>query len=130
MVTIGELAKQVGESVKTIRYWSDLAMLEPIRTKSNYRLYSESSLKRIKFIRTSQALGFSLSEIKAFIDLRKDGKQPCHEVISELNEHLKIVQKNLQELKNLELELKTRLKWAQEHPDADCDEGCVYLEAN
>jgi len=130
MFAIGELSKQVGEPVKTIRYWTDLGMLEHTRTKSNYRLYSQSSLKRIKFIRTSQALGFSLAMIKEILDLRIDGKKPCNEVKKELNQHLLIVQNNIKNLRVLEQDLKKRIRWANDHPDAECSEGCVYLEEN
>lgn len=130
MFAIGQLSKQVGETVKTIRYWTDLGMLEHTRTKSNYRLYSESSLKRIKFIRTSQALGFSLAQIKEIINLRIDGQKPCAEVKKELNQHLLRVQNNIKDLQILEKDLKKRIKWANEHPDAECTEGCVYLEDN
>ena len=59
---IGELASRTGESVKTLRYWSERGLLETARGDNGYRLYAEASLSRVSFIRSAQRLGFTVIE--------------------------------------------------------------------
>lgn len=127
-LSIGDLATQTQESIKTLRYWTEQGLLEAERGENNYRYYSFNMLKRIAFIRSTQALGFKLREIRSFLGLRSEGVQPCREVQAELSQHLSMVRLRIAELGKLETELAARLAWAETHPDPACDEGCVYLE--
>lgn len=65
---IGELAKVTGVSPKTIRYYEVLGLLKPLRrTRSGYRLYDESVILILQFIRHLERLGFSLKDIRQVI---------------------------------------------------------------
>lgn len=67
---IGELAKQTGLAVGTLRYYSDQGVLQPIERGNNgYRYYSEDASHQVEFIKKAQALGFSLEEIKQILDI-------------------------------------------------------------
>src|SRR5947199_10849301 len=80
-IFIGKLAEAAGVNVQTVRYYEGLGLLpEPIRTASGYRTYGESALKRLRFIKQAQALGFSLEEIKAVLEISNEGKRPCSRV--------------------------------------------------
>ena len=58
---IGELGKQTGLTVGTLRYYSDLGLLQPIERGDNgYRYYSQDAVQQVDFIKKAQALGFSL----------------------------------------------------------------------
>jgi len=58
---IGELSKRGGVNIETIRYYERVKMLAPpLRTASGRRVYDESDLRSLVFIRRSRALGFSL----------------------------------------------------------------------
>jgi len=62
---IGELAKATGVSPKTIRYYETIGLLKPAhRTKGNYRVYDESAIPMLQFIRHAERLGFSLKDIR------------------------------------------------------------------
>ena len=62
---IGELAKATGVSPKTIRYYETLGLLKPARrTRGNYRVYGESAIPMLQFIRHAERLGFSLKDIR------------------------------------------------------------------
>ena len=75
---IGELAKQTGLAVGTLRYYSDLGLLVPVQRGDNgYRYYSQNAGSQVQFIRKAQALGFTLEEIKQILDVRDRGEQPC-----------------------------------------------------
>ena len=64
-LTIGELARLCGVTVRTLRYYEEVDLIGPIaRTSGKYRLYNEHSLKRVKAIQALQDLGYSLEEIQ------------------------------------------------------------------
>lgn len=68
--TIGGLAKAAGVGVETIRYYQRRGLLpEPARPPGEVRRYGEQDVKRLRFIRSAQAAGFTLSEIKELLDL-------------------------------------------------------------
>ncbi len=75
---IGELAKQTGLTVGTLRYYSDIGLLQPAQRGDNgYRYYAANASEQVKFIKKAQALGFTLEEIKQILDVRNGGEIPC-----------------------------------------------------
>jgi MerR family copper efflux transcriptional regulator len=130
LLSIGELASMTGENVKTLRYYTDLGLLEAQRGDNKYRYYRTEVVRRVTLIRQMQALGLSLREIQDIVALRSGGLEPCDEVREQIATHLTDVRHRIEELRKLEAELATRLQWAAAHPDAECqDEAtvCVYL---
>lgn len=68
--TIGGLARAAGVGVETVRYYQRRGLLpEPPRPHGEVRRYGDGDLKRLRFIRSAQAAGFTLSEIKELLDL-------------------------------------------------------------
>lgn len=68
--TIGGLAKAAGVGVETVRYYQRRGLLpEPPRPPGEVRRYGASDVKRLKFIRSAQAAGFTLAEIKELLAL-------------------------------------------------------------
>src|SRR5690349_24604703 len=68
--TIGGLASAAGVGVETVRYYQRRGLLpEPPRPPSEVRRYGEADVKRLRFIRSAQAAGFTLNEIRELIDL-------------------------------------------------------------
>ena len=79
--TIGQLAKTTGVNIQTVRYYERLRLLEPCdRKPSGYRLYDGESLKRLRFIKNAQALGFTLREIAELLNLRVTSTARCGDV--------------------------------------------------
>jgi len=75
--TIGGLAKVAGVGVETVRYYQRRGLLpEPARPPGEVRRYGEADVKRLKFIRSAQAAGFTLAEIKELIDLDASDDRP------------------------------------------------------
>jgi MerR family mercuric resistance operon transcriptional regulator len=72
--TIGRLAKAAGVGVETIRYYQRRGLLtEPARPPGEVRRYGEAELKRLRFIRSAQAAGFTLNEIGELLALDVSG---------------------------------------------------------
>jgi DNA-binding transcriptional MerR regulator len=68
LLKVGELAKRTGKTVRAIHLYEELGLLQPaVRSKGGFRLYSGRAVKRIDWIQKLQDLGFSLTEIKAFL---------------------------------------------------------------
>ncbi|MFC7817473.1 MULTISPECIES: helix-turn-helix domain-containing protein [unclassified Streptomyces] len=65
LMTIGELARATGLTVRTIRYWSDEGALPPVaRSTGGYRLYDSASVARLELIRTLRELGLGLDAVR------------------------------------------------------------------
>lgn len=128
MTTIGQLARRTRESVKTLRYWTDLGLLAAERGANGYRYYGAGAAERAQFIRGAQALGLTLREIGDVLDAREHEHPPCQEAREVLVRHLRDVRERLAQWARLEAELAERLAWAEAHPRPACEgEGCVYL---
>ncbi len=71
---IGELAAQAEVNIQTVRLYERLGLLKkPRRLPSGYRDYSADAVQLIRFIKRTQKLGFTLSEIKTLGELRAQG---------------------------------------------------------
>jgi DNA-binding transcriptional MerR regulator len=65
---VGQLANKVGKTVRTIHFYEELGLLSPAsRSKGGFRQYDEDSLTRIHWIDRLQQLGFSLNDIREFL---------------------------------------------------------------
>ena len=82
-LTIGQLAKQSGVGVETLRYYERQKLIpEPPRRRSGYRQYPPETVNRIRFIRRAKELGFSLKEIDELLALRAESAGQCAEVLA------------------------------------------------
>lgn len=71
-LTIGRVARLAGVSVETIRFYQRRRLLEePPKPREGYRRYPEEAVKRIRFIKRAQVLGFTLEEVASLLDLEK-----------------------------------------------------------
>lgn len=69
---IGEVADRGGVNLQTIRYYEREGLLpEPPRLASGYRVFPEDAVRRVRFIKRAQELGFTLKEIKELLALRQ-----------------------------------------------------------
>ena len=76
-----EVAKQGGVNLETIRYYERRGLLpKPPRTPSGYRTFGSDAVRRLRFIKHAQELGFSLKEVKELLALRVDACTSCADV--------------------------------------------------
>ena len=79
--TTAQLAREGGVNIETIRYYERHGLLpKPPRTPSGYRVFSEEAVDRLRFIKRSQELGFSLKEVKELLALRVRQGSGCADV--------------------------------------------------
>src|ERR1700690_1595543 len=73
LLKVGDLARQTGKTVRAIHLYEELGLLShPLRSKGGFRMYSGDGVKRIEWIQKLQDMGFSLTEIKAFLRVWED----------------------------------------------------------
>ena len=100
---IGELSKQSGVNIETIRYYERVKMLAPPpRTASGRRVYDATDLRILVFIRRARELGFSFDEVRALLRLGGPEKASCREVREIAAHHLEDIRAKLGDLKKLE----------------------------
>jgi DNA-binding transcriptional MerR regulator len=119
---IGELARQAGVDVQTVRYYEREGLLEaPARTGSGYRAYGPEQLERLNFVRHCRALDMPLAEVKRLIDLSTDKAVSCEQVDRLVRAHLGRVQAKRKSLEELEGRLVAlSAQCASGHRVADC----------
>lgn len=123
---IGELAERSGVPPKTLRYYEDIAVLPPAgRTAAGYRVYDDDAFQRLAFIRSAQAAGLSLAEIRDVIRLREHGVAPCSHVVDLIDNKRARVASQIAELQLLQAELDRIREWADEVDAASCDPRLV-----
>lgn len=126
-ITIGVLSRQTGETVKTLRYWTNQGLLTHTVTENQYRKYPPESLQEVHFIRQAQKLGWSLKDIKAILQQGCSGESECSTVISELKRHIQEIEEKIQHLEALKRNLKQRLQWADSQVSLDCTSSCCVI---
>lgn len=96
MYRIGEIANLMNLSKRTIDYYTQIGLLNPARTDSNYRMYGDESIKILEMVEHYKTLNMPLEEIKSSIEMFKadncinNEKLEKHvEQISVIMEHLK-----------------------------------------
>ena len=69
MMTVHEVSKLTGVSIRTLQYYDTIGLLKPDQyTESGYRLYDDTALERLQQILLFKELEFPLKEIKEIMD--------------------------------------------------------------
>lgn len=123
---IGELSAKAGVNVQTIRFYEREKLLrKPVRTASGYRTFEEADLERVRFIKNSQRLGFSLKEIKQLQEIHDSAEtlaggsqtrsKEWEKAFRIANERLRLINQKIEFLKALKRPLAAVL----ERPNAE-----------
>jgi len=121
-MTIGTLSRHVGLKSETLRYYERLGLIMPKRrTDSNYRMYDNLALRRLKFIRRSQALGFTLADIGELLSLSEKPGADMIEVKQLATQKIQDIDNKLSDLKKMKQGLMTLSEECPGHgPTSEC----------
>lgn len=98
-LSINELADQTGVSTKRIHTYESKGVLsEPSRDRKNQIRYSKEAIRRIKFIRRCESVGFSLDEIDELMGLRTNKAMNCQDVKEKVTAKVGVVNQKINEL--------------------------------
>ncbi len=113
--TISQVAKASALPVTTVRYYERVGLVKPEnRSAGNYRLYSDESLRKLKFIRAAQAVGFTLSDVKTLLATPSNTAGSCRMVQTVIEERLSEVDQRLKDLRHVRSVLKSSLAKCQQ----------------
>ena len=124
--TISQLARAADVPASTLRYYERVALLEPEdRSEGNYRLYTAESLRRLRFIRAAQAIGFTLDDVKLLLGAQDRSTPSCREVQHLVEQRLEDIDKRLSDLRHVQKVLRAALQKCRKTERQGC---CHVLE--
>jgi len=127
---ISEVARQAGVSLRTIRFYQQKGLIVPsLRTSSGMRLYAQSDVNRVKFIRRLKNTGMNLEQIKAVLspDNGDDRKAKVEQTLKVLKLEAENARQRTAELKRQSQEREEIISLVEKCLECDmgsCPEGC------
>jgi MerR family transcriptional regulator, copper efflux regulator len=101
-MNIGEASKRSGLPAKTIRYYEETGLITPpARAENGYRDYSETDVHKLRFVRHSRGLGFSVDECAQLLSLYEDKARQSADVKAIAEKHLTDIDAKILELQEL-----------------------------
>lgn len=123
---IGTLAKQAGVNPRTIRYYEAIGLLpQAQRGENRYRVYPKEAVELLQFIAKAQSLGFTLSEIREIVGIRRMGSEPCAHVRALMELKIADLDRMLTDLVTLRKRLKRLLVGWKERRERHDPEAAV-----
>jgi DNA-binding transcriptional MerR regulator len=121
-MTISKLASQTGVTPDTLRYYQKIGLLPPAeRTDAGYRLFDDSYVSRLGFIKSAQRLGLRLKDIAQLLEVMDKGLCPCGHTESLLKSRMNEVDEEIHRLTTL----RSAMAQTLESCPADCaDPDC------
>jgi Hg(II)-responsive transcriptional regulator len=108
-VRTSELAARAAVNPQTLRYYERRGLLPaPARSAGGYRTYPAEAVRRVRFIKRAQDLGFTLAEVQSLLHLAEGGPDPCDRVRAMAEEKVTDLQRRIADLQALQAGL-TRL---------------------
>ncbi len=119
---IGQVARSAGVNLQTIRYYERRGLVpQPPRSGANYRLYSDETVRRVRFIKRAQELGFTLKEIQELLSLRAAPRARCADVRRRAEAKVRDIDQKLRRLESMRRALGRLLaECSGEAPATEC----------
>lgn len=120
-MNIGDAAKASGVNAKLIRHYESIGVIPKVgRTDSGYRVYSDSDVHTLSFVRSARDLGFSMKEIKKLVGLWRNKSRASAEVKSLALDHVKTLEHKISELQAMADTLKKLARTCHGDHRPDC----------
>ena len=119
-IPIGELSRQTGCNIETIRYYERIGLLPEPPRRGRYRDYGPEDVGRLGFVRRARELGFTLDEVRALLGLAAGGQASCAEARDLASAHLKDVRTRIADLRRMERVLAETVRACDAGDDACC----------
>lgn len=98
---IGELSRQTGCNIETIRYYERIGLLPLAMRRGRYRSYGQGDVRRLAFVRRARELGFPIEAIRTLLTLAEGDAQSCQQAYHLAQEHLTEVRAKLADLERM-----------------------------
>jgi len=125
LLDIGRASKASGVSVKMIRHYEAIGLLKKVaRTFANYRVYSDSDVHTLRFIKRARTLGFSIEDIRALLSLWQNKSRPSAAVKKIAGGHMDLLKQRIVEMQTMV----ATLEHLTQHCHGDHRPECPILE--
>ncbi|GAB4248791.1 MerR family transcriptional regulator [Deferrisoma sp.] len=108
-IKIGELARRVGLTPRTIRYYEDIGLLNSVRrVEGGRRIYTDADVRRLKFIKRLKLLGLSLEEMKELEELyrtHRSNAKVLPRLLELLDRHPEQIEHRIEQLRMLQRDI-------------------------
>lgn len=120
-IAIGQLSLRTGVNIETIRYYERVGLMPKARRAQNgRRLYTDSDVVHLTFVRHARDLGFDMTVIRALLALQQDPNSSCEEVAHIAREQLEAIHDRIKRLAVLRTELARIMKACAGGRVAEC----------
>ncbi|WP_340649184.1 MerR family transcriptional regulator [Pseudoxanthomonas winnipegensis] len=115
-LSIGELARETGASLRSIRHYDDHRLLSSVRAENGYRVFSAPAVTQVRQIQRLIGAGFSLAEIREFPDCMRmiEGAAACSETTEVQRRRLASIERQIAELEQRRSRLRQMLEKGQQ----------------
>jgi Cu(I)-responsive transcriptional regulator len=125
LFSIGRAAELSGVTAKMIRHYESLGLIPKVaRTLGDYRVYTESEIHILRFIRRARGLGFSMGEIETLLSLWRDQRRASREVKRLALKHVAELDAKIEELQSM----RDALAGLAAHCHGDARPDCPILD--
>ena len=105
-MNISQAAQAAGLPTKTVRYYGDIHLVEAQgRSAAGYRVYSETEVRKLIFVRRARAFGFSIEDCRGLLGLYEDKDRSSADVKQIASKRLTEIKEKQKELQSLHDEL-------------------------
>lgn len=128
---VAQLARELAISADTVRYYTLIGLIKPIRNPgNNYKEYREQDRRRLQFILSARKLGFTINDIKDIIREANKGKMACPLVRQILEKRLQATEQNFNQQRALRQHMKNAMKeWKKKlNKEPSGHEICQLIE--
>ena len=123
---VRELSQALDVSADTIRHYTRIGLLEPVKSDSNgYNYYREQDASTLRFILRAKMLGFSLTDIQEILFLADSGSCPCPLVRGRMRKNLEAAKAAMIEAQLLFKRMEQALVEWEKKPDTLPDSAAV-----
>jgi MerR family copper efflux transcriptional regulator len=124
-MNIGEAAEQSGMNARLIRHYESIGIIpKPSRTETGYRVYSETDVHILVFVKRARSLGFSMKEIKKLVSLWRNKSRASSDVKALAIQHIDDLERKILALQ----EMAKNLKHLAQNCKGDQRPHCPILE--
>lgn len=120
-MNIGMIARQADLPTKTVRYYADIGLVKPSgRSAAGYRIYTETELNKLRFVRSARSFGFTVEECRELLGLYEDRDRSSRDVKRMALQRIGQIEDKMTELQTLRDELSRLATSCHGDDRADC----------
>ncbi len=121
MMNISIASRAAGLPVKTVRYYADIGLVRaPVRSNAGYRIYDDTAVQRLVFVRRAREFGFSVDECRELLGLYENHQRASADVKRIAERRLEEIGRKQRELQSLRDELARLVDACKGDAQPDC----------